>query len=523
MSHADLVALSPVAVLGLTVVASLLITAWRRGTGVVPLLSLGGLAAAGVLLAVVVARGDRAVTGLLAVDGLALLYGGLILAATVAVALLAHRWLELPAAGRGGRDARNRREEFYMLLVLAALGALVLTQATHFASLLLGLELLSVALYALIAFPVTVSRSVEAGVKYLIPAGTASAMLLLGMALVYAGLGSLELGDLADAVRRGVLAAPAAADGAMAGHGAGLARGWVSGGLALMVAAFAFKLALAPFHMWAPDVYQGAPAPVSAFIATASKGAVFAVLLRIVLAIGDGGASGEGLPGGLVLVLGLLAAASMVTGNLLALEQRNLKRLLAASSIAHLGYLLVALLAGAGAGARAATFYLAAYFPTMIAAFGVLTVLGGRGREAESIEAVRGLFWRRPWLSAILTCCLLSLAGIPLTAGFVAKFFVLASGVGASLWLLALLLVAMSAVSLFYYLRVIVAMLADVDGGADADAAAGRADQATGRREPAPRLRWTTGLVLTVLPVVIVWLGVNPGTLEEMIATLLAR
>jgi NADH-quinone oxidoreductase subunit N len=225
-------------------------------------------------------------------------------------------------------------------------------------------------------------------------------------------------------------------------------------GLMLVLTGVGFKLAVVPFHLWTPDVYEGAPLPVTAFIATVSKGGVFAFALRW-FHIHDAGVAGA--PG---LILSIVAIASMLTGNLLALTQINVKRILAYSSISHMGYLLVALLAGGALGAPAATYYFAAYTATILGAFGIMTVLSGPGSEAVSIDDYRGLFWQRPLVAGAFTTMLLSLAGIPLTAGFLGKFYVIAAGASQSRWVLLFTLVVSSTIGLFYYLRIIVAMYA---------------------------------------------------------------
>ena len=245
--------------------------------------------------------------------------------------------------------------------------------------------------------------------------------------------------------------------------------------------------------MWTPDVYVGAPAPVTAFIASVSKGGMFALVLRFFV---EAGGSEKGA---LFLVLSLIAVASMVAGNLLALLQDNVKRLLAYSSIAHLGYLLVALLAGRDLAVEAATFYLVAYFVTILGAFGVVSALSDDGVEAEAFDDYQGLFWRRPGIAAIFTASLLSLAGIPLTAGFLAKFYVLAAGVDAALWVLVIALVITSAVGLFYYLRVVVAMFSQAES------------------EASPRISLPAGAVLTALTVLLIWLGAYPAPLMRWI------
>jgi len=307
-----------------------------------------------------------------------------------------------------------------------------------------------------------------------------SAFLLFGMALVYAETGSLE---------------PATMALLLSARGGTL----VVAGLGLMLTGIGFKLALVPFHMWTPDVYAGAPAPVTAFVATVSKGGMFAVVLRFFIPLSSDG-------GELFLVLSLIAVASMFVGNLLALLQDDVKRLLAYSSIAHLGYLLVALLAGGELAVEAATYYLVAYFVTILGAFGVVSALSGDGREALSFADYRGLFWRRPWIAAAFTASLLSLAGIPLTAGFLGKFYLLAAGVEASLWALVIVLVVNSAIGLFYYLRLVVAMFSQ------------------GEAEPA-KIPWPAAAALTVVTVLLIWFGIYPQPLvrwiQEMVVAVL--
>jgi len=465
----DLAALAPLATLAGAAIVVVLAISFARGHRLAFALTLAGLAASAAWLPAVWRDAPWSST-LLVVDRYALFYIGLLLATSFAVALLA-----FPYLARGEEPA----EEFYVLLLIATLGAAVLVTSRHFAAFFLALETLSVSLFGLLAYFRTTRRGVEAALKYLILAGASSAILLFGAALVYAETGSLELAAMTRA--------------------ASGARALVPAGLTLVLCGIGFKLAVVPFHMWTPDVYVGAPAPVTAFVATVSKGGVFALLLRAF-------AAEERLDATPIFaVLAAIAIASMLAGNLLALLQRNVKRILAYSSIAHLGYLLVAFLAGGSAGREAATYYLVAYSATTAAAFGVVTALSSPGREAEDLADYRGLYWRRPALAAVFTASLLSLAGIPLTAGFLAKYFVLAAGVGEALWALVLVLVAGSAVGLVYYLRIIVAMLAPASEGATMPAT--------------PR---TAAFVLAVLFAAIVWFGVWPAPLQRWIAEAMA-
>lgn len=462
----ELWALSPlIALAGTAVLELLLIALWRRPAAAWAL-ALLGIVAALALLPVAAEFAPRPVTPLLVVDRYALAFMALAGGAGLVVALLSRDSL-------AGRTARP--EAFYPLLLTALLGADVLAASRHVAALFLGLETLSVSLFALIAYPWQEERALEAGIKYLVLSGMASGLLLFGMALVYSGTGSLEFAALADAP--GTLT--------------------VLAGMVLVWVGLGFKLSLFPLHGWVADVYQGAPVPVSALLATVAKGAVLLLLLRWTLA---GGLGREPV---LADLLSLMAMASMLAGNLLALRQDNLKRLLAYSSMAHMGYLVILLIAGTqkGSGALAAEallFYLAAYFPAVLAAFGVVAVLGGRGVEVEALEDYQGLFYTRPGLAGVLAVALLSLAGIPLTAGFVGKFYLFVAGGQARLWPLLGALVVGSVLGLYYYLRVIFQM-AKLPGMGVATV-------------PVP---WTARWVLGALLAALLGLGVYPGGVIE--------
>lgn len=471
MTAHTLTLLAPLIAVGATVVAVLIVLSIHRSHRITVALTLAGIAVAFLTLLRPDIAPPLSATALLVFDDYARFYTGLILAATAAVILLSFGYLE---------RRHEQRDEYYLLLLLAALGSIVLVSATHFASLFLGLELLSVSLYALIAYTRTRKQSIEAAVKYLVLAAVSAAFLLFGMALVYAALGTMEFARMTSM--------PIDAPGSVV----------VLVGVGLVIVGFGFKLALVPFHLWTPDVYQGAPAPVAAFVATVSKGAMFAVLLRYFTII-DVHAHHS-----VFLIFVILAIASMVAGNLLALLQNNVKRLLAYSSIAHLGYLLVAFLASGTLAATAITFYLVAYFVTMIGAFGVVTVLSSADREAEHLDEYRGLFARRPWLCAIFTAMLLSLAGIPLTAGFVGKFYLTMAAGGAALWSLLIVMMVTSGIGLFYYLRIIVAMFMEP------------AIAASAGREPS-RLPLIAGLTLWALSAALVFLGVYPAPLIRII------
>ncbi|MDX5419977.1 MAG: NADH-quinone oxidoreductase subunit N, partial [Hymenobacteraceae bacterium] len=410
------------------------------------------------------------------VDGFALFYIGMILLSSLFVAMLAYAYFE---------QREERKEEYYILHILATLGACVMVISKHFAGLFLGLEVLSVSLYGLIAYLRARERSDEAGIKYLIMAAMSSAFLLFGMALIYAMSGSMgfyEIGLYLSASQQVPII--------------------LIIGFGMMIVGVGFKLGVVPFHMWTPDVYEGAPAPVTAFIATVSKGGMVALLIRFFIQT-----KGFDYPT-LVLIFTIIAIASMFVGNILALLQTNVKRILAYSSIAHLGYILVAFLAGNVLGVEAVTFYLVAYFITSLGAFGIITLLSDEERDAERLEDYRGLLWRRPWTAAAFTAMLLSLAGIPLTAGFVGKFYILAAGVRTELWLLVVMLALNSVIGLYYYIRIIAVMFYQTNTGRE-------------RQALHPSAYLVSGFTIALLAILLVYVGVYPSGLMQMIQSLI--
>jgi NADH-quinone oxidoreductase subunit N len=466
MNTSDMIALSPMIVVAATIVCLMLIIAFHRDYRLTAGATAVGLIAAMVTLWPAWELVPRPVTSLLLIDQYALLFTGLLLLTGLVVTLL--------ATGYWARQG-SQREEFYLLLLLATLGTMVLASAVHFASFFLGLEILSVSLYTLIAYP-RQATSTQAGLKYLILAAVSASILLFGMALVYADRGTMALDQLAAAPDGGLL--------------------WLAG-LSLILVGIGFKLAIVPFHMWIADVYAGAPAPTAMFVATASKAAVFAVLLRFFLVLSQPEAQA---PYGIIAAISIL---SMLGGSLLVLVQRNVKRLLGYSSIAHIGYALVALLVGGTAAAISVTFYLAAYTLTLLAAFGVIILLGDPTRDADALSDYQGVFWRKPGLAVVLTVALFSLAGIPLTAGFFGKFLLLMAGVGAAEWLLAVVLVVSSGISLFAYLRWVVVMF-----------------RATATPEVVRINRQAMGgAVLATLLLLLLWIGIYPKPLLSFLQT----
>ena len=436
LTTADLLAISPFITLSSVILVLMLVIAFVRHLGLTCLIAALGLllTAANILwvaLSLDHVAATQLVTPLLVVDSYALLFSALIVLASFFICLLAYNYHQQ----RG-----SHQEEFIFLLLLATLGGMTLAHSAHFGSFVLGLELLGISLYAMISYPAKGLFSLEAALKYLILSGVSSAFILFGIAFLFATRASLSFAALAPV-------------------STGMTDAYMLIGGSLILAGVGFKLSLVPFHMWTPDVYEGAPAPTTAFLATVSKGGIFAVLLRLFVSL-DGYQYQTLLDG-----LFWIALLSILFGNLLAVMQANIKRILAYSSIAHLGYLMVAFLAAAEIGGRqlaieASVVFLIAYFITTIGAFGVVCIMSREraDRDTEQLSDYEGLFWNRPLLAAFFSAMLLSLAGIPLTLGFIGKFYIFAAAVDAELWALLFAVIIGSVLGLFYYLRVIFTM-----------------------------------------------------------------
>jgi NADH-quinone oxidoreductase subunit N len=477
MTHRDALVILPLLVVAATALVVLVSIAVRRSHRAVVGLTLGGLLVALAAIGVAWPLAPRQVTPLLGIDGFALFYTAVILGAGLAIAALSYGYWRREAGGQ---------EEYYLLLLLGIFGGGVLTASTHLASVFLGLEIISVAIYALAAYVRASAAGTEAGVKYLILAGISSAFLLFGIALIYTELGTMHLAGVIEGSAR-------------VGASAVLMTG-----IAFLFVGMGFKLALFPFYLWTPDVFEGAPMVVAAFIATVSKCAIFAVLLRVFLPLQATN------PAGFAPLLAFLAITTMLAGTFLALRQRNLKRLLAYSSITHMGFLLVAFLASSALAVIAITFYLTSYLLAVLGAFGVMAMLSTPERERARLEDYTGLAWQRPGLAAILMLCLLSLAGLPLTAGFMGKFLLAAAAIGAQLWTPVIILILTSAIGLYYYLRVVRELFR-------------RPHESHGqpRALESGRPHWLGGLILVALLLLVVGLGVYPVPLTALIERML--
>jgi NADH-quinone oxidoreductase subunit N len=401
-----------------------------------PSMQTTGLSVLGLLIAAAVCvflwgKSLSGFSGTVRLDSFGLMLGVLCLVSAVGAILLSTD--SVPALGR-------QHGEYYVLMMLSTVGMLVMVKSTDLVGIFIGLETLSIPLYVLAGYRKHEELSLEASLKYFLMGAVASAFLLYGIALTYAALGTTKL----DVVRLS-LATFELKD-----------NGLLLAAMGLMLVGFGFKLATVPFHMWAPDVYEGAPTPVTAFMAAGVKVAAVGALMRV---LGWGFVS---VQPSWAMALWILAAFSITFGNILALTQDNLKRLLAYSSIAHVGYILVGVIAfqrGAAAfGPWSVLFYLAAYVVTTLGAFGVLLLVRPRPDGAERISDLAGLDKSHPLVALCMTLFLLSLAGMPPLWGFLSKFYVFGAALQRELYALVIIAVLGSLVSVFYYVRVIVEM-----------------------------------------------------------------
>jgi NADH-quinone oxidoreductase subunit N len=477
----DLVPLLPIlAVTGVAVLVMLLI-AVKRNHVVSCAVTVGGLVVALLATVAVLPFAGQQITPLLVIDNFSLFFTAVVLVASGFIAVFSYPYLHA---------LNDDVDEFYLLLLLASLGALIMVSSNHFISAFLGLETLSISLYAMIAYPVhskdAAKFPLEASVKYLVLSAVSSAFILFGIALMYAQTGTLQFSDLLN----------------LSGD-QGVGDSYFIVTLVMLFAGVGFKLSLVPFHMWTPDVYEGAPLPATTFLATVGKAAMMVLLLRLIVA------SNALSFAPVVSVIAVIAVLSILAGNVLALVQENLKRILAYSSIAHMGYLLIALIALSSAstplGVEAVSFYLIAYLLMSLGAFGVATVVSSSEKEYDFVADYQGLFWREPWLALLLTAMLLSLAGIPLTVGFIGKFYVVLAGVEGALWGLLMVLVVGSGISIYYYLRIVYRMLMQPEQG-ESYRVAGLASAGS-------------YVVLAILLVAVLLLGIYPAFLMSLIQT----
>ena len=437
--HIDYSGLSPFIALtagGLLVLLVGLLRSARIRAWVVPALTVATLGAALGLEIAFFHHHASIISGALEIDPLAL-----VLDMVFAVAALAAVFMSWGARA----PEQSGHGEYHALLCFSVLGMAVLVSAQNLITLFLGFELLSIPLYILCASEYRREGSLESGLKYLVIGSVGSATLVYGLALIYGATGSTDFSGIAAALSHtgqpgGVLGDPLLRDPL------------VLTGIALVVVGFAFKASVAPFHQWTPDVYEGAPTPITAFMATATKAAALGVFLRFfdVAVIAE---QNTWAP-----MLAALAAVTMIVGNIGALGQSSLKRMLAYSGVAQAGYMLGGVVVGTQLGIDATVLYIAVYLAMNLAAFGVVAVIERDDERGDDISALEGLGARRPWLALPMTIAMLALAGIPGTAGFIGKFQLIHALLNGDYLWLAIVLVVGSMISLGYYLRVVATM-----------------------------------------------------------------
>ena len=336
------------------------------------------------------------------------------------------------------RDRGMLAGEFYVLALFAVLGMLIMISANTLLTVYLGLELLALCLYALVAFDRDSKAGAEAAMKYFVLGALGSGMLLYGASMIYGATGSIEIGAVAEAVAE-----------------QGMQNKVLVFGLVFLVVGIGFKFGAVPFHMWVPDIYQGAPTPVVAFLGSVPKLAAFALAVRLLVeALGGLQQDWQGM-------LVILAVLSMGLGNLVAIAQTNIKRMLAYSTISHVGFIFLGLLAGTAQGNASAMFYAMVYAPMAAGSFGILALISRKGLDAENLDDLKGLNDRDSWYAAMMALFMFSMAGVPPTVGFMAKLLVLEAVVRIDLVWLALVAVFFSIIGAFYYLRVVKLMYFD--------------------------------------------------------------
>jgi len=371
---------------------------------------------------------ERGYAGMVALDSLSTFFNVLFLASTGVVILLSHPFLKK-------EDVEHT--EYYALLLFATAGMMILASGLDLVTLFLGIEVMSISLYILAGYRRDSDASNEAAMKYFLLGAFSSTVLLYGIALIYGAVGTTNLVRIAEE---------------LASNAGPLPEGLLYAGLALILVGLAFKVAAAPFHMWTPDVYEGAPPPVTAFLSAGPKAAAFAAILRtFFIAFGPVHAEWDA-------ALSVIAILTMTVGNVAAIAQTNVKRMLAYSSIAHTGYVLIGVVAGGVVGGTGAVFYLLAYVAMNLGAFAVIILLEHAGERGEELKDYAGLGFRYPLIGALLSLFMVSLAGIPPTVGFVGKLYLFGGAVQSGHILLAVFGVLNSAISVFYYLRLMVLM-----------------------------------------------------------------
>ncbi len=470
-------ALLPESFLSLWAMGILLIDVYLKGSRSVPSspwiprLTLLGVVLAALANGWLLTLEEATSIGVVPLDGFRVFVNFILLLAAALFVPISNRYLD---------ETNLRLGEIYVLMLLATVGMMVFAGSRDLMVIFIGLELMSVPVYVLTGANRRDLRSGEGAIKYFLLGAFSSAFFLFGIALVYGGTGSTNLTLISNSIGvEGITASPL-----------------VLIGTALLAVGFGFKVAAVPFHMWTPDAYEGAPSPITGFMAGAVKAAAFAAFIRVFLT------AFPGLYDSWDALAIWLAVITMVAANLIALVQGNVKRMLAYSSIAHAGYLIVAIAAANVTGAGSFLFYLVVYTLMTMGAFAVVIAVARRGEERLDLDAYSGIAWQRPFLGVVMTIFLLSLAGFPFTGGFIGKVFILRAAVEQGLVLLAVVLVLASLISYFYYLRVAWYMwFRDPTTSAESD-----------RITLAPGMK----VALAIAATGVVLLGVFPGQLIDL-------
>ncbi|MBI4495772.1 MAG: NADH-quinone oxidoreductase subunit N [Deltaproteobacteria bacterium] len=425
----NLTVIGPELVVSITALVLLLLNALAKdgARGAIPYLSLAGIAGALLLCFGLWGRGEYAFGQMVVLDNYSLFFKIVFLLTAAFTILLSVRYLKEEGFELG---------EYYILLLFASVGMMLMAAAADLIIVFLGLETFSLSIYILAGFFRTRPKSVESSLKYFLLGAFSSGFLLYGIALIYGATGTTNLKGIFEFIGRTHL----------------LADPILLIGMGLLIVGFGFKVASVPFHMWTPDVYEGAPTSITAFMSVGPKAAGFAAFLRVFLY------ALSGLQGEYIWVLWVLAVLTMTLGNVVAIAQRNIKRMLAYSSIAHAGYILVAMVAASELGTSSILYYILAYAFMNLGAFGVIILYGRREEENVEVADYSGMGFRHPLLGAVMALFMFSLAGIPPTAGFVGKFYIFSAAVKAGYIGLAIVGVLNSALSVYYYLRITVMM-----------------------------------------------------------------
>ena len=431
ITAADLFTVSPIIALTATgfIVVAMGLWGARLSKYVILIVTLVGIGVAALLTIQLWDANATAFHGMVVCDNYALTFNLIFFAGAILSVLLAFNKYE---------ESYLLYPEFSAITLFATVGMSLMASSTNLLIIFLGLETLSISLYVLAGIKRTESHSLEAAFKYFLLGAFASAFLLYGIALLYGASGSLDLKNVSAIV----------AESNNAGSPLLLF------GSLLIFIGLAFKAAVFPFHMWAPDVYQGAPTPISAFMSTGSKAAGFAAMIRVLFTL----SASAGTVADLTTIFSILAVLTMFFGNITAIRQKNVKRMLAYSSIAHAGYIMIGIVAWNETGASSIIFYLMSYTFMNVGAFGVVSYLGSKSGEFQQIDDLKGLGYQRPFVALLMSVFMFSLAGLPPTAGFIGKFYLFSAAVKTGHIALVVLGVINSMISVYYYLGVVVAM-----------------------------------------------------------------